>query len=439
MTAVTTAAYYRSRLLACLLLVPPLRVAVYMVSIRICNKMKHRWAAAAFFFAFGTVQMCMLLAWQRLSSDALLCNIASPVSISLKDLFWNETITSHQDGSKKRKELKVPKKAGVQPRAFPRWSHDVPFPCVVPPDEQWWHPQILRTPSHEGLLFVKEMKTGSSTMAGVTIRIARNVARRLYKRKYRLCKLRFDHTSAFKQDYGNRNKKKSFLFTIIREPTSRAVSQFFHFHVSREKVEPTDANFKHHLLKYPYLHHYYLRDLSVKHFDPYVNDTVSSINDILTEYDFIGITERLDESLVALQMILGLETNDLLYLRAKGNGGYDDAATQNRTCQYIVPSFVSPEMKKFFQSKQWNDRTYGDQLLYNAADKSLDLTIDKLGRREFNKKLSTFRKTLALAEATCTNVQFPCSESGELNNRTDCLWLDSGCGVHCLDTIPEVT
>ena len=65
-----------------------------------------------------------------------------------------------------------------------------------------------------------------------------------------------------------------------------------------------------------------------------------------------------------MQMILGLETNDLLYLRAKGSGGYDDAATKNRTCTYIVPSFVSPGMKDFFASEEWNNRNAGDKLLY---------------------------------------------------------------------------
>jgi hypothetical protein len=190
---------------------------------------------------------------------------------------------------------------------------------------------------------------------------------------------------------------------------------------------------------YPYLDHYYLRDLSTKRFAPGVNSTVHVINDIISEYNFIGITERLDESLVVLQTLLGLKTNDLLYLKAKGNGGYDDAATMNRTCQYIVPSFVSPGMEKFFSSKQWKDRIAGDELLYAAADRSLDLTIDALGREEFKRNLVLFRKTLALAEATCTNVRFPCSESGELNNRTDCLWLDSGCGVNCLDQIPDLS
>lgn len=403
--------------------------------------MMTRWAVGLFFFAFILVQLSILVMYQKLSSDALLCNIVSSSALtSFPDSILRETVISRVDDKQKRRDFNELTNAGVKLRAFPKWPIDTAFPCVVPPDDKWWHPLVLRSPAHEGLLFVKEMKTGSSTMAGVTIRIARNVASRLYNGKHRLCKLRFDHTSASKLEYGNRNKKKSFLFTIIREPTSRAISQFFHFHVSREKVEPTDVNFKENLLKHPYLDHYYLRDLSVKRFIPRINSTVETVNDILSEYDFIGITERLDESLVAMQMILGLETNDLLYLRAKSNGGYDDAATQNRTCTYIVPSFVSPGMQEFFaSSKEWNDRTAGDVLLYNAVDKSLDLTIDQLGRAEFTKKLKLFRKTLALAEKTCTNVRFPCSESGQVNNKTDCLWLDSGCGVHCLDKIVTPT
>lgn len=399
--------------------------------------MKTRWSVALFFVAFVVFQICMQVAWQKVSSDALLCSIMDPSSIrTMTNTLLNDTITSHGTLSKKRQVVQELMKAGVKPRAFPR----KPVPCIVPPDDRWWNPHVLRTPAHEGLLFVKEMKTGSSTMAGVTIRIARNVARRLYNGKYRLCKLRFDHSSALKQEYGKRIKEKSFLFTIIREPTSRAISQFFHFHVSREKVEPTDKEFKKHLLRYPYMDNYYLRDLSTGLFIPGRNDTVTAVNNILSDYDFIGITERLDESLVAMQMILGLQTNDLLYLRAKGNGGYDDAATKNRTCQYIVPSFVSPGMNEFFSSsKLWKQRTKGDLLLYKAADRSLDYTIDALGREEFDKNLQLFRKSLALAEATCTNVRFPCSESGQLNQPTDCLWLDSGCGVNCLDKLPDPT
>jgi hypothetical protein len=365
-----------------------------------------------------------------------LCTIDSPSksSLAVSSLAFNSKLPV-VDVKKKQVELDALKEAGVKPRAFPKWSNA--FPCFTP-DKHWWHPRVLRTPAHKGLLFLKEMKTGSSTMAGITIRIARNMAKRL-RRKFRLCKGRFDHTSAFRLDYGNRDPKRSFLFTVLREPSRRVTSQFFHFGVSREKSEPTDANFKYHILRHPYLQHYYLRDLSTSQYVPGKSDNVKAVNDILQEYDFIGITERMDESLVAMQMILGLETNDMLYLRAKGNGGYDDGAANNGTCHYIVPSFTSPGMKEFFKSETWLNMSWGDTLLYYAALHSLDLTIDKLGRDKFNRNLLLFRKAMALAESTCTNVRFPCSESGDLQNRTDCLWLDSGCGTHCLDNLPVVS
>lgn len=195
--------------------------------------MRIKWHVIVFFIAFALVQ-CMFVVWhQKLSSEALLCNIVSSSPLtSFTDSLRNENKPSHND-DEQRLDLKELREIGVKPRAFEQWPNDTAFPCL-PPDDKWWHPLVLRSPAHEGLLFVKEMKTGSSTMAGVTIRIARNMARRLYNKQFRLCKLRFDHTSASFLDYGNRNKKKSFLFTIIREPTSRAISQFFHFHVSRK-------------------------------------------------------------------------------------------------------------------------------------------------------------------------------------------------------------
>ena len=78
---------------------------------------------------------------------------------------------------------------------------------------------------------MKEMKTGSSTAAGVAIRISMIMAQRL-RRGYEICKARFDHTYAFQMKFGERDRKKSFLWTIIREPNNRASSQFFHFQVS---------------------------------------------------------------------------------------------------------------------------------------------------------------------------------------------------------------
>ena len=117
---------------------------------------------------------------------------------------------------------------GVIPRAFPTFAD--PFPCVEP-EKDWAKTSVLRSPASEGFFFMKEMKTGSSTVAGVALRISLNMARRL-GRQYEICRARFDHTFAWKMEFGKRDRKKSFLWTIIREPNSRAASQFFHFEVS---------------------------------------------------------------------------------------------------------------------------------------------------------------------------------------------------------------
>ena len=39
-----------------------------------------------------------------------------------------------------------------------------------------------------------------------------------------------------------------------------------------------------------------------------------AIHTILKEYDFLGVTERMDESAVALQMLLGLKISDVMYI-----------------------------------------------------------------------------------------------------------------------------
>lgn len=389
------------------------------------------------FASFLVVQVFIFWSWQTISLDSVYCG-TSPNLTRLHESLGMSVATTTTASTKDTTEKIIYDaesliKVGIHPRAFPIW--DRPFPCFEP-EERWWHPLVQRTPSQTGLLFLKEMKVGSSTMVGVVIRIARNMARRLGT-DYRLCKARFDHSSALKLQYNKRDRKRSFLFTVIRDPASRATSQFFHFAVSRKKIEPSDANFQHHLTVHPYLDHYYLRDLGVQPFTPGTSNPIIAVNNILRQYNFIGVTERMDESLVSLQMILGLQTNDMLYLRAKGKGGYDDGAANNGTCHYIVPSFVSPGMKEFFKSDTWQNRTFGDQLLYEAAKVSLDLTIDRLGRDEFNQKLRKFKKVMALAQDTCQNVRFPCSPAGVKNNVTDCIWLDSGCGVQCLDSLPE--
>ena len=62
----------------------------------------------------------------------------------------------------------------------------------------------------------------------------------------------------------------------------------------------------------------------------------------------------MDESAVALAMVAGIPLADVLFLSAKGNGGFDAGGTGQ--CTYIVPSFKPEPMRKFFQQEAARER-----------------------------------------------------------------------------------
>jgi len=46
------------------------------------------------------------------------------------------------------------------------------------------------------------------------------------------------------------------------------------------------------------------------------DDYQMAIESILRQYEFLAITERMDESLVVMQLLLNLTTHEILYIRA---------------------------------------------------------------------------------------------------------------------------
>ena len=349
------------------------------------------------------------------------------------------------------------------------------------------------------------MKTGGSTAVGVHVRIARNIARRQIvlngtttiataataatsaaaaaaaktttttgktttvlaslsssllsssSSTLPMCRTRHDHTAAHVLGYGSRDRRQSFLWTTIRDPTKRAISQFFHFEVSRKKVEPTDMNFRQWIrdARASNIDQYYLRALATT---PYSirnssssssSSTITTITDgtavrtanqILQDYDFIAITERMDESIVALQLILNLTIADVLYLNAKRQGEFDDGGYRQE-CVRVQASFVSPGMREYFTtSDEWKIMTHVDTLLHQAANRSLDLTIEQsIGRERFDTALRKFRHAQQVIQKHCFHkARFPCSSRGIYQPAVayhDCLWHDSGCGKSCIDDL----
>lgn len=327
----------------------------------------------------------------------------------------------------------------VHPIVFRPWPINKPLPCYEA-EPNWISSEVQNTKTPNGLLFLKLYKTGSSTGSGIHLRISRNVAK---QNGYGMCQTRFGHgpdaTPGFTL-FNNRSYENSFLWTITREPTARAISAFFHFGVTRHGIQPTNENFQAFLKDmFPSTGDYYLRALYTKaNFTGRdVVDPINASNAVLNEFNFIGITERMDESAVVLMMLLNLKLADILYLNAKVNGGLDGGGGPNG-CTVIAQNFISEEMQVFFESNFWKDRIRYDLKLYNAVNKSLDMTIDALGRKKFEENLALFLHAKKVVATKCLQTaKFPCDEYGHKRqpNETDCLWKDSGCGTQCLDQV----
>lgn len=229
---------------------------------------------------------------------------------------------------------------GIRVRAFQKWHPNFELPCF-PLEKHWNKGRVQLSPTTTGLLFVKPAKSGSTSAASVTLRIASRLAA---QHGYKLCKNRVQHSHASKLQYSKRERQKSVLWSMIRDPTTRIVSQYFHMFVSRQKKSATDENFKEFIqARIVALTSFELKYLALSEFQ---NDTseVQEINSVLTGYDFVGVMERFDESLVVLQMLLGLNTSDVMYLR------YVDGL------RWLVPSIGAPPQRPFRiqrQGKWW--------------------------------------------------------------------------------------
>ena len=97
-------------------------------------------------------------------------------------------------------------------------------------------------------------------------------------------------------------------------------------------------------------------------------------------------------------------------------------------------------MKEFLKSPKWQHLIRGDLLLYQAAYMSLDLTIDRLGRDEFQRQLQIFQGWNQRAQQHCAHRGISgCSNGGDpipVRNRT-CYVSSIGCYHACLDEIVE--
>jgi hypothetical protein len=301
----------------------------------------------------------------------------------------------------------------------------------------------------EGLYYVKVPKTASSTVAGVIDRIAHNNGD---------CNFYDKHLNqGAGHYYGNRNRKRSFLLASVRDPASRAISRVFFHQVSRLGLDPTDENLLEWLNTTDSIYGsvssgqggFQMNYMTLNPIEPWSafkwsNSThvnkpkrvEKNVQQIIKAYDFLVVVERMDESLVALAMLFGVQIGDIVTLDTKVQGMY---ALEANRCFKIVKSHVSPRVKEYLSSEVWYAQNYGDYLLHAAASASLDKTIDALGRSRFEAELDRFRKLKVMANEECASQGSRCSEDGvpmdKKEREENCYKIDEGCGYHCIDKI----
>jgi len=314
---------------------------------------------------------------------------------------------------------------------------------------------------YRGILLVKNPKAASSTSAGVAIRISR---------RFNCQAIQWQHRMAYL--YSNRSTVNgaSFMFSTIRDPGARAVSSVFFHLISRSNNEPTDDIILNYLRTRTDKHYgsrsngqggFQLRYLAMEEIPEFSawNGTIDptrvlnphqvyqNVQHTINEYDFILVTERMDESLVCLALLLGIDVGSVIVTSSKVAGKnyhLGKPAGKPLICVPTVRSFVSPAVHSYLQSDEWRAANFGDYLLYQAANASLDYTIENvIGRESFESTFSEYKRLKSLEAKECApHVKFPCTNDGEPQPavaKTNCYlrMYDFGCGYPCLDQLLE--
>jgi hypothetical protein len=230
--------------------------------------------------------------------------------------------------------------------------------------------------------------------------------------------------------YGRPNDNQSFHWTFIREPSERAQAEFILFEGKKGRSNYFIKRFHQFVTTQEHLSQYSLRTLGPSFI--YSNSTTdfdTVVGAILQKYHFIGVVERIEESLVVFKILMGLEWGDILFLPS--NDIFAINGTTN--CVFLIPML---QRVFFLNSKDWKIRVKGDEELYQAAVRSLDITIDHLGRSMVETQVLHFQEVLQRAQHKCFgSTTFACSINGVRKLLNDCMQDDKGCGYVCLDTV----
>ena len=294
-----------------------------------------------------------------------------------------------------------------------------------------------------GLILSKTFKTGSSTAAALTLRISHRVAQRYLKQHH--CKTFLDH-SFMRRNLHSFREQPSLLWTIVRNPAKRAISSINYFQVGLHGKQFSDQEMITRLSKLKNVQLQQIRDFKGAVKPALTSSILNSTQNVIelmkqsvfNKYDFIAVNERWEESVAVMQLLFDLEDEDMIVLSAKRSGSWAWNVKEGEESRcFVIPRATQSDKVKIFLQTDFTYRN-ADFLLHAVANKSLDLTIDSLGRDLVATKVNILRYLQELVERNCLNsTVFPCASNGtyQSQSKDDCYWRDMGCGFRCIDRV----
>merc|ERR1719491_1112795 len=147
--------------------------------------------------------------------------------------------------------------------------------------------------------------------------------------------------------------------------------------------------------------------------------------DIMRTYNFVGVTERFDESLLLLGKYLQINMVDLLYLKAKQSGHVaTDQCEIGRKQAKHPPFHAEPSVVQVVGNSIFNNSR--DMRLLELANEALNAAAIEYGP-SFADDYKAFSEQLRIVEGVCRPHFF-----------RGCFWNDNGCGQYCIDKLTKL-
>jgi len=213
-------------------------------------------------------------------------------------------------------------------------------------------------------------------------------------------------------------EKPYFMWTVLRDPARRALSQYY-WRCDHLFQTPTTEG------KVKYLTEEFGGNNQFRYIRPTANYT---IQEVLDTYGVIALTERLEESLVVLAATLKIPLSDVLYFKASKNSSEDYMDGYSHVVIHAHPDISQepPEVQEVLANQFQVDNAI-DYEFYAAANATLDRKIEEMN---LYSQIEVFRKFLAKAQDHCYVEHSPMTPVEDI---TDCIVDDQGCNYKCLD------